>query len=98
MGASQGLRSTTELMSELESRRTFLENRAGFPVEALIPYAGHWIAWSPDGTKIVAHSQTPVDLDDRIRAAGEDPARCVVEGIPEGEAMLGGEGLGPIGS
>lgn len=37
----------------------------------------------------------PEDLDDRIRAAGEDPERCVVEGIPATDAMVGGEGFGP---
>jgi hypothetical protein len=37
-------------------------------------------------------------LHDRIRAAGEDPERCVVEGVPTTDAMLGGEGLGAAGS
>jgi hypothetical protein len=45
----------------------------------------------------VADSETPEDLDKRIRAAGEDPERCVVEGIPASDAMLGGAGLGPMG-
>jgi hypothetical protein len=81
-------------MSELEDRRKFLENRTALPAEALTPYAGRWIAWSPDGARIVAHSEIPEDLDDRIRAAGEDPERCVVMGVPAVEAMLGGEGPG----
>jgi hypothetical protein len=42
----------------------------------------------------VADSEAPEDLDDRIRAAGEDPERCVVEGIPATDAILGGAGLG----
>jgi hypothetical protein len=88
----------TDQKSELEDRRKFLKSRAALPAEALAPYAGHWIAWSPDGAQIVAHSEIPEDLDDRIRAAGEDPERCVVEGIPATEAMLGGEGLGPMAS
>jgi hypothetical protein len=84
--------------SELECRREFLERRAAFPVEMLAHYAGRWIAWSPDGARIVAEADAPEDLDDRVRAAGEDPERCVVEGIPAADAVLGGGGLGPTGS
>jgi hypothetical protein len=87
-----------DVMSELECHRKFLERRAALPAEALANYAGRWIAWSPDGARIVADSDAPEDLDDRIRAAGEDPERCVVEGIPATDAMLGGAGLGPTGS
>jgi hypothetical protein len=87
-----------DVISELECDRLFLEHRAAFPVEALAPYAGRWIAWSPDGSRIVADSEAPEDLDERILAAGEDPERCVVEGIPATDAMLGGSGLGSMGS
>ena len=58
---------------ELECRRRFLERRASFPAETLARYAGRWIAWSPDGARIVADSEAPEDLDDRLRAVGEDP-------------------------
>jgi hypothetical protein len=87
-----------DVMGELDCRREFLERRATLPAEALARYAGRWIAWSPDGSRIVADSEVPEDLDDRIRAAGEDPEQCVVEGIPATDAMLGGSGLGPTGS
>jgi hypothetical protein len=88
---------TVDVGSELECRRKFLERRAALPAEALARYAGRWLAWSPDGSRIVADSDVPEDLDDRIVAAGEDPERCVVEGIPATDAMLGGEWLGPTG-
>lgn len=87
-----------DVASELESRRRFLEHRAAFPPEALAAYAGRWIAWSPDGSRILADSETPEALDNRILAAGEKPERCVIEGIPDTDAMLGGEGLGSSGS
>jgi hypothetical protein len=86
-----------DVTSELECRREFLERRAALPAEALARHAGRWIAWSPDGARIVAEADAAEDLEDRVRAAGEDPQRCVVEGIPAA-AMLGGEGLGPTGS
>jgi hypothetical protein len=87
-----------DVLSELECRRRFLERRAAVPADALAAYSGRWIAWSPDGARVVAVSDCPEGLDDRIRAAGEDPERCVVEGIPATDAMLGGAGLGPAGS
>jgi hypothetical protein len=46
----------------------------------------------------VADADLPEDLDDRIRAAGEDPERCVLEGIPAIDALLGDRGLGPARS
>ncbi len=84
-----------DMTTDLECQRKFLERRAAFPAEQLARYAGRWIAWSADGSRIVADSEVPEDLDDRIHAAGEDPERCVVEGIPATDAMLGGTGLGP---
>jgi hypothetical protein len=87
-----------DVTSELECRREFLERRAALPAEALARHAGRWIAWSPDGARIVAEADAAEDLEDRVRAAGEDPQRCVVEWIPAAAAMLGGEGLGPTGS
>ena len=34
----------------------FIKNRSEIPPEALEKYMGQWIAWSPDGTHIVAAS------------------------------------------
>ena len=51
---------------------------------------GEWVAWSPDGIRLVATSRDPDSLDDLIRAAGEDPENCVVEGIPDADCVLGG--------
>jgi hypothetical protein len=73
----------------LASRRTFLANRAAFPVEDLAKYAGQWVAWSPDGTRIAASALSPELLDGILEANGEDPALCVVEGIPDDDALIG---------
>ena len=67
--------------------------------EALVHYAGRWIAWSPNGRRIVAEADAPEDREDRVLALlGEVPERCIVEGIPAADAVLVGGGLGPAGS
>jgi len=68
----------------------YLRNRAAFPLEELAKHRGEWIAWSPDGSRIVAHAGDPEALDDLIRAAGENPEDCPMEGIPDSDCILGG--------
>jgi hypothetical protein len=80
----------------LENRRRFLENRAKFPLDELAPYVGRWVAWKPDGTRIVASATNPEDLEDLVRAAGEDPTQCILEEIPEQDTVIRG-GLLPEG-
>jgi len=46
------------------------ENRCKFPLEELIPYEGLFVAWSPDGTRILASGQTLEALDEALRSAG----------------------------
>ncbi len=77
----------SDMPSYLETRRTFLANRAAFPVEELARYAGRWVAWSPDGSRIAANAASPELLDDLLRACGENPADCVLEGIPDDEFL-----------
>jgi hypothetical protein len=71
-------------------RRRFLANRAAISADELAKYAGRWVAWSPDGSRVAVSSTDPAQLDDLLRAAGEDPADCVVEGIPA-DGELDGE-------
>jgi hypothetical protein len=77
----------------LDNRRKYLENRPKFPAEELAKYAGTWIAWSPDGARILATATHPDALEKDIREAGEDPSYCVVEGIPEADSLIGGGSL-----
>ena len=78
-----------DMPAYLEMRRTFLANRAAFPADQLAKYVGQWVAWNPDGTRIAASAPSPELLDGILQANGEDPARCVVEGIPDDDALLG---------
>lgn len=72
--------------------RVFIENRRTFPPQELSKYEDHWVAWSPDGTSIIAATKNPnANLDDLIRAAGYDPSECVHSFVPSGEhTVLGG--------
>jgi hypothetical protein len=70
-------------------RRQFLANRAAYPADDLAKYAGQWVAWSPDGARVAACAADPEDLDSLLVANGEDPALCVVEGIPGDDPLIG---------
>ena len=48
-----------DLTTYLEKRQEYLANRTMFPLEELAKYSGQWVAWSPDGTRIVAHATEP---------------------------------------
>jgi hypothetical protein len=78
-----------DMPAYLALRRKFLANRAVFPGEDLARYAGQWVAWSPDGTRIAGSALSPELLDGILKANGEDPALCVVEGIPDDDALIG---------
>lgn len=67
----------------------YLKNRAAFPLEELAKHRGEWVAWSPDGRRMVATSRDPDALDELVRAAGENPEDCPVEGIPDTDCVLG---------
>jgi hypothetical protein len=73
----------------LELRRKFLANRAAFSPDDLARYAGQWVAWSPEGSRIAASAPSPELLEALLVASGEDPALCVVEGIPDDDALIG---------
>ncbi len=45
----------------------YLKNRLTFSIEELGKHRGEWVAWSPDGTRLVAASRDPEALDDLVR-------------------------------
>src|SRR4051812_32910476 len=55
--------------------RAFGENRNRFPPEELFSYAGQHVAWSPDGTRIVASAEHRATLCRRLADAGIPPTR-----------------------
>jgi hypothetical protein len=63
------------------SYAVFQENRAKFPLEELRKYDGQWVAFSADGTRIVANGGRIADLVEPVRAAGEDMQDVALEHI-----------------
>jgi hypothetical protein len=69
----------------------FNKNRAAFPPEELQKYRGQYIAWSPDGSRILANDQDGRKLDETVRALGYDPAKILFSLVPDEEGIYIGE-------
>ncbi len=50
--------------------RFFYENQRKFPREQLFAHAGQYVAWSPDGTRILAFGNTEKEVYEKLEAAG----------------------------
>jgi hypothetical protein len=48
----------------------YAENRCKIPPDDLLPYAGLFVAWSPDGTRILASAESLEALDQKLEEAG----------------------------
>ena len=71
----------------------FLKNRVLAPASELEKHAGKYVAWSPDGTQILAADADPLKVIAALRSAGHDPAECVISSVPEAEEVILGGGL-----
>jgi hypothetical protein len=56
-------------------------------------YAGRYVAWSPDATRIVASGGDWDSVFDALDASSYDPAECVVEWIPRPDDVILGAGI-----
>jgi hypothetical protein len=59
------------------------KNRGKYGHDELRPYAGEWLAWSLDGSTILAHHADVMEVDRQLREAGIDTARVVMERMPD---------------
>jgi hypothetical protein len=64
---------------------TFLENQRKFPADERQRYAGQHIAWSWDGTRILAGDLDRRALDEKLCAAGIDPGRVVHDYVEDAD-------------
>jgi hypothetical protein len=58
---------------------SFRENKNKFPPEELARYVGQHVAWSPDGTRILASGDSMSAVDEQLQAAGIDPSMVVFD-------------------
>jgi hypothetical protein len=47
-------------------------------------YRDEWVAWSADGTRIVAHHHDPLEVAAMVKAAGLDSEEVVMSYVPPG--------------
>jgi hypothetical protein len=65
-------------------RRVYVENRKKWLPEDILPYAGQWVVWSADGSKIVAHHADLLKVARIVEEAGLDREEVVFDLIPPG--------------
>jgi hypothetical protein len=61
----------------------------GVPTYRRGKYAVERIAWSPNGTRIIAHADNAGTLYKLVRAFGEDSEKCLVRMIPNKDSVIG---------
>ena len=63
----------------------FRRNQSRFPRDELEKFNGQYVAWSPDGMRILAAHGDPSQVDALLSEAGYDPAEILVSlvAVPE---------------
>ena len=65
---------------------------AEFSLEELSEHRGRWVAFSPDGRRLLASSANLADLDALVCRLGEDPEEVLLKRIPgDGSIRSGSE-------
>jgi hypothetical protein len=67
---------------------SFHENRAKFPPEQLLPFAGKYLAWNPEGTRILASGETMDEVEEKLLAVGIHPSQVVGDYVPPADVAL----------
>jgi hypothetical protein len=67
---------------------SYIDNRARFPIEELATYAGKWVAFSPDGLRILDSCESLVELNKRLAMAGQDTEAVVFERVPTSDMIF----------
>jgi hypothetical protein len=61
--------------------QSFEGNRSKYPPQQLLPYAGLFVAWSADGTRILASGEDRITLYQNLQAAGIQSNQVVFDYI-----------------
>jgi hypothetical protein len=68
--------------------RLFNANRDRFPVEQLLAHAGKQIAWSADGTRIVASADTPEEVYRQLDERGIPVSQVVLDYVDDTDGIM----------
>ena len=69
----------------------FQKNRQQFPPAEFAKYAGKYVAWSTDGTSILACDEDELRLARAVQEAGYNTAEVLIAYVPaEDMVLLGG--------
>lgn len=68
--------------------RLFFQNRPRFPNEELLRHAGRYIAWSPDGLRILASGETMEAVEEQLIAAEIDPSQVIGDFVSPPDLIL----------
>ena len=73
-------------------RQRYRNSRRAFPLDELAKYRSQWVAFSPDGRRILASGQAIECVETQLSALGEDPQQVVFEYIsgPDDDFCVGG--------
>ena len=66
---------------------------ADLPYGQLREYHGGWVAFSPDGSRLITGAATLALLEAKLREAGENPEEVLLEQIPHGDSIPSGSEL-----
>jgi hypothetical protein len=67
----------------------FNENSSKIPYEDLIKYRGQVIAWTLDGTRILASGRDELDVAAKLREVGIDIGQVVFDNVPDCDTITG---------
>jgi hypothetical protein len=68
-----------------DTLQAYARNRANARPEDLQQYAGKFVAWSPDATRVLASHDNRQGLRKLLLEMGQPPHQCVIERIPLGK-------------
>ena len=71
------------------SVKSYREQRKKIPDKELAKHRGKWVAFSRDGTEVIASAKRLVLLEKRLQETGKDPQEVILEFLGTGEIVLG---------
>jgi hypothetical protein len=63
------------------------------PAEELGAHRGRWLAFSGDGSRLIASASSLANLEAKLRKAGEDAEEVLLEWTPNGDSIISGSEL-----